>query len=103
MELVLGLPLQYLIFAIALIIIAEHSFFLWDREPSEGCVAAAVDLYTKSANCSAVIKGVNDAFKDNSGHIFQHKILGWRKVTKSFEQILVQIALDNRMSMSTPS
>ena len=93
-------PLKFLIFRPALTIIAEYSFFLWDQEPSQGCVAAAVDLYMRSPNCSTVMKDVNAAFREHSGHIFKRNIFGQREVKKEFKQELLHIALDNCLCMS---
>ena len=87
-----------LIFTLALTIIAEHSFFLWDQKHSEGCVAAAVDHYKRSPNCGAVKTAVNAVFEEHSGHIFkQNTLRQGLEVREEFQKRLIQIALDNRL------
>jgi len=78
---------------VALAIIAEHSFFLWDQDPFQDCVAMAVDLYMRSHH-SIVIKCVDETFRENqmdSGDFTQVQR------SKAFGQKLIQIALDNQL------
>jgi len=56
----------------------------------------------QSSNRSAVVKSVDAAFEEGSGHIFKRTIYG-RQVKGSFGKKLVQIALDNRMSKELDS
>jgi hypothetical protein len=78
---------------VALAIIGEHSFFLWDRDKSswKTCVAAAVDCYKQSPSCNAVAHAVDV--------IFPHKTFETESGKNTFAQQLVQIALDNRLCM----
>ena len=80
----------------ALTIIAEHSFFLWDQNPLEDCVAMAVDLYMRSPHHNVVITCVDEAFRENqmdSGDFTQVQR------SKAFGQKFIQIALDNQLRM----
>jgi hypothetical protein len=91
----IGISAQYLKALQALVIIKEYSFFLWDRELTDDCVATVVNIYMQSPNCSAAKKAVDATFGGGSGHIFKCGIDGVCEVKETFRKKLVQIALDN--------
>jgi len=69
---------------IAIVIILEHSFFIWDLNPSHSTqpVETAITTYMKSPQCQIVQDEVKNAFKDQ----------------KNLKESLVQIALENLLS-----
>ena len=78
---------------LALTIILEHSFFLWDQRKSKDCVAAAITHYKASPNCNAAMQAVDAAIN----------AVGGDNYTGSMEALgknLVQIALSNRLCKS---
>ena len=84
-------------FSIALAIIAEHSFYLWEREPSssKAPLVSAINAYKSSTKHIAVTQAVDEIFKDDQGAVG----LGYTEES-SFAKRLLQIALDNCLHMS---
>jgi len=86
-------------FGIALAIILEHSFYLWDQAPSNNSqyLISAIDLYISSKEHAAVIQAVEDAFKADE------RALGSLAAPEStLAGRLVRIALDNRLPPPQP-
>jgi len=81
---------------VALIIILEHAFHLWDQHPSNGCVAAAIVQYTTSPNCHAVMQAIDTTFSTSGVDIFKD-VDSIHLSRETFGERLVQIALDNRL------
>jgi len=84
---------------VALAIIAEHSFYLWDHAPSNSAnhLISAINAYKTSNKHTAVTQAVDDIFKDGESLFMEAK--GSNNPQKSaFGKRLVQIALDNRLS-----
>jgi hypothetical protein len=56
----------------ALAIIAEHSFYLWDRAPSKEMdpLISAINTYQSSDKHTAVTQAVDDLFTAGGGHLF---------------------------------
>jgi len=81
----------------ALTIILEYSFSVWFQNPSDGCLAAAISQYKTSPNCKAVMQAVDTIFSyDGFDHL--RDVAVNRDV---FRKKLVQIALNNRLCMSS--
>jgi len=85
---------------VALAIIAEHSFYLWDHEPSStpDCLISAINVYQSSAKHTAVTLAVDDIFKQDEGRLFKEANDGQDPSESNFAKQLVKIALDNRLS-----
>ena len=86
----------------ALAIIAEQSFYLWDRAPSENPAffISAIGTYESSSKHVTVMQAVDEAFKEDGGHLFE-EVKGNEDPEKSaFAERLLQITLDNRLRMS---
>jgi len=88
--------LQVAQLGLALTIILEYSFSGWFQDPSDGCLAAAISQYKTSPNCKAVMQAVYAIFSyDGFDHL--RDVVDNRDV---FQEKLLQIALDNRLSYS---
>lgn len=76
----------------ALTIIGEYAYLLWDQDHSisDGCVAAAVNLYKGSMNYNTVIQAVDEVFRKSKFDEDHHTIM----------QKLLEIAMDNRFCRS---
>ena len=83
----------FLTVEVALAIIGEYSFLLWDRDKSsrKTCVPAAVDYYKQSPNCNTVVYSVHKVFRQKTDQIGQEN--------NTFALELLQISLDNRLCM----
>jgi len=81
---------------VALTIILEHAFYLWDQHPSDGCVAAAIVQYTTSPNCHAVMQAIDTIFSPNGVDFFKD-VDSIQLSRKAFGDRLVQIAQDNQL------
>jgi len=79
-------------FGIAVVIILEYSFFIWDLKNTTSTqpVETAITTYKRSPQCQAVQKAVKNAIKDRNAlrDIFQTNL----------EKTFVQIVLDNLLS-----
>lgn len=82
----LGGPQKIAKLGIAIAIIADFSFFLWDRAPSNthGHMVLAYKKYKTSCDENALQEAIKEAFKD-----YDHK---------DFPDKMVKIALDYRLS-----
>jgi len=86
-------------FGLALAIILEHSFYLWDPAPSNNIqyLISAIDVYISSKKHAAVIQAVDNAFKADE------RAFGSRVAPEStLAERLVRIALDNRLPPPQP-
>jgi len=85
---------------VALAIIAEHSFYLWDQAPSNNAsiLTLAVDIYQSSTKHTTVTEAVDEAFKEDGGHLFNEAKHCEYPQMSAFAERLVQIVLDNRLS-----
>jgi hypothetical protein len=89
---------------VALLVAAEHSYFLWAREQSNNPAyfTTPMNLYKKLVNPDHVIKAVNEAFHED-----QKVSFGWlwtpsrRSARKILSNKLLKIAMDNRLCMSS--
>jgi len=86
-------------FGVALAIIAEHSFYLWERAPSceTTCLISAIDAYKSSTKHTAVTQAVDEIFKDEEGRLFKEAVGLAYANGSAFAKRLVHIALDNRL------
>ena len=95
---------QFLLFhfSTALAIIAEHSFYLWERTPSRKttCLISAIDAYKSSTKHTAVTQAVDEIFKDDEGRLFKEVIGLAYAHGSAFAKRLMHIALDNHLRMS---
>jgi hypothetical protein len=66
-----------------MIIVAEHSFFLLDKQISMNAIETALELYEASHNCNAVRLAVDKAFDEDDCYPYAKRLL--------------QIALENRL------
>jgi len=84
---------------VALAIIAEHSYYLWDRAPSTSIdyLISAVDVYESSAKHTAVTEAVDETFKEDEGRLFKEAESSEDPKESAFAKRLLQIALDNRL------
>ncbi|KIM77678.1 hypothetical protein PILCRDRAFT_825116 [Piloderma croceum F 1598] len=85
---------------VALAIIAEHSFYLWDRKPSRQatCLISAINTYKTSNKHTAVTQAIDEIFNEHEGCLFNEaKSSRNPKEESAFAKRLVQIALDNRL------
>ena len=88
----------------ALAIIAEHSFYLWDRAPSKEIdpLISAINTYQSYGKHTAVTQAIDDLFKEGGGHLFEeaknrnHS----EKKNSTFAERLAKIAQDNRLRKS---
>ena len=85
---------------VALTIIAEHSYLLWDQRQSEdtNLVMTTMGLYKKYINHQSVVEAVDNAFREDNGCSFKwlksHKRSDMRN---ALAKRLIQISLDNRL------
>ena len=86
-------------FSIALAIIAEHAFYLWDRAPSDdaGFFISAIDAYESSAKHTVVTQAIDEVFAEDGGRLFEDAKDSDNPKESTFGERLVQIALDNRL------
>jgi len=88
---------------IALLIIAEHSFILWDQDPSDNPAyfTTAMKLYKESTHFPAVLQAVDKAFTEDDDASFKSFDTHARQdARKTLIDKLIQIALDNLMCMT---
>jgi len=86
-------------FGVALAIIAEHSFYLWDRPPSKEMdpLISAINAYQSSGKHTAVTQAVDDLFKEGGGHLFEEAQGSSSPGSSTFAERLEKIAVDNRL------
>ena len=86
----------------ALAIIAEHSFYLWDQEPSQQVTSliTAINTYKTSNNHTAITQAVDEIFNANEGPLFDEAKSSMNLEDSAFAEQLIQIALDHRLCMS---
>ena len=86
-----------------LAIIAEHSFYLWERAPSSEttCLISAIDAYKSSTKHTAVTQAVDEIFKADKGRLFKEAVESKNTSKSAFAKQLMRIALDNRLRMSS--
>jgi len=84
---------------IALAIIAEHSFYLWDHAPSRrpDCLISAINVYQSSTKHTTVTLAIDDIFKEDEGRLFKEANDSRDPSSSDFAKRLVKIALDNRL------
>jgi len=84
---------------VVLAIIAEHSFYLWERAPSSEttCLISAIDAYKSSTKHTAVTQAVDEIFKADKGRLFKEAVKSKDTSESAFAKQLVRIALDNRL------
>jgi len=83
---------------LALVVIVEHSYFLWDREQSNnpGYFTTAMHLYKDSTVSSTVIQAVNEAFKqDQRGSFKWFNINARQAAQEALTDRMFKIAMDN--------
>jgi hypothetical protein len=66
-----------------MIIVVEHSFFLWDQKISTNAMETALELYEASPNRKAVQVSVDKAFDEDDRYPYAKRLL--------------QIVLENRL------
>jgi hypothetical protein len=87
----------------ALIIIAEHSFFLWDRGRSNNpeYFTTAMNLYKDSTMSINVVRAVNEAFKKDQRASFRWLRTKDREAAReALTDRLFKIVMDNRLRAS---
>jgi len=87
-------------FIIALAIILDYSFYLWNSSPSNSIESlnSAIDVYKSSGNHVTVTKAIDMIFEEK-GLLFG-KAQGSRNFSKSiFASQITQVALKNRLCM----
>jgi len=86
-------------FGVALAIIAEHSFYLWDRAPSKEMdpLISAINTYQSSGKHTAVTQAVDDLFIEGGGHLFEEAQGSSDPRQSTFAKRLATIALANRL------
>jgi hypothetical protein len=77
---------------------------LWDRAPSNNAAffISAIGTYESSGKHATVMQAVNEALKENGGHLFKEAKGRKDPWESAFAERLAQIALDNRLRMSRP-
>jgi hypothetical protein len=75
---------------------------LWDQKPSlkTDCLISAIEVYKSSAKHAAVTQAVDEAFKEDEGHLFEDAKGSDDPSKSAFAERLVQIALNNCLCMS---
>lgn len=86
---------------LALVIVAEYSFFLWDQELLNNLVINAIKHYQQSTHCKAVMEAAGLAF-DNNHDQNSEQNRDQIHIQSSFELSLIQIALTHRLCMLVP-
>jgi hypothetical protein len=87
----------------AIIIIAEHSFFLWDRGRSNNpeYFTTAMNLYKDSSMSVNVVQAVNEAFKEDQRASFRWLRTKAREAAReALTDRLLKISMDNRLRTS---
>jgi len=88
---------------IALLLIAEHSYILWDQDPSDNPAyfTTVMKLYKESTHFPAVLQAVDKAFTEDDDASFKPSHTHARQdARKTLIDKLIQIALDNLMCMT---
>lgn len=81
----------------AIVIVADHSFFLWDQRLSDNVILSALNHYQESSHCDAVKEAVGLAYDQTFG---QNK--DPRDTKSSFELQLKEIVMNHRLCMLVP-
>ena len=86
-------------FGIALAIIAEHAFYLWDRAPSDdaGFFMDAIDAYESSAKHTAVTQAIDEAFAEDRGACSRMPKTVTTRENPPLRSDLYKLRLDNRL------
>ena len=63
---------------------------------------SAIGTYESSGKHATVMQAVDEAFKEDGGHLFKEAKGSEDPRNSAFAERLVQIALDNRLRMSHP-
>jgi hypothetical protein len=90
-------------YILALIVIAEHSYFLWDRERANnpGYFTTAMTLYKDSPSSGTVIRAVKEAFEgDQRGSFGLLRTEARKDARKTLTKRMLKIAMDNRLCSS---
>ena len=85
---------------LALVVIVERLYFLWDRERSNnpGYFTTAMNLYKDSTVPSTVIQAVNEAFKqDQRGSFKWFNTNAQQAARETLTDRMFKIAMDNRL------
>ena len=75
---------------------------MWDRAPSNNAAffISAIGTYESSGKHATVMQAVDEAFKEDGGHLFEEAKGSRDPEMSAFAERLAQIALDNRLRMS---
>jgi hypothetical protein len=86
----------------AIAIITEHSFYLWDQAPSREpkSFISAIIAYQSSTKHTIITQAIDEIFEEHKEHFFNEAKDSDNPTKSAFASQLVQIALDNRLSMS---
>jgi hypothetical protein len=90
-------------YILALIVIAEHSYFLWDRERANnpGYFTTAMTLYKDSPSSCTVIRAVKEAFEgDQRGSFGLLRTEARKDARKTLAERMLKITMDNRLCSS---
>lgn len=68
----------------------DLSFFIWDKNPSQGCFSEALDIYEKAiSNHEAVMKAVMELCEAHEGDV--------NKESQAFREKMKEIVLAHRL------
>lgn len=81
----------------ALLIVADHSFFLWDQQLSDNAFLSTLNHYQGSFHCEAVKEAVGLAYDQ-----FLKQKKAPREIELSFELQLKEIVMNHRLCMLVP-
>jgi len=81
---------------IAIVIVADHSFSLWDQRLSDNVILSALNHYQKSSHCDAVKEAVGLAYVQTFGQNTDP-----RDIKSSFELQLEEIVMNHRLSLDS--
>jgi len=81
---------------IAIVIVADHSFFLWDQRLSDNVILSALNHYQQSSHCDAVKEAVGLAYDQTFGQNTDP-----RDIKSSFKLQLREIVMNHRLSLDS--
>jgi len=88
-------PRQLTQLCIALVIVADHSFFIWDQMLSDNILISALNHYEESTHCKSVCETVglvyDQNFDQNTSQVHMES---------SLELQLIQIVMNHRLSLN---
>ena len=88
-------------FVIALAIILDYSFYLWDSSPSNSIefLISAIDVYKSSGNHMTVTEAIDIIFEEQERLLFEKGQDSRSSSNSTFARQLTEVALKNRLCM----